>query len=106
MPTICPVAVRKSVMHTCPIALAIPKSATLACPSAVTSTFSGLRSRCTISREAASASPPSTLSSTPATWASVSRPTSGRSDPPSRYSIAMNGTPSCSKYSITVTTLG
>ena len=103
---ICPVAVRYAVAVTWPIAFAIPKSATFACPSAVSSTFSGLRSRWTIPCAAASASPPSTLSSTPATCASVNRPTSGRSEPRSRYSMAMNGTPSCSKYSITETMLG
>ena len=53
---ICPVAVRYWVTATWPIAFAIPKSATFASPSAVTSTFSGLRSRWTIPCVAASAS--------------------------------------------------
>ena len=88
MPTVVPVAVRfgppASVM-----ALAMPKSAILTSPSLVTIRFSGLMSRCTISRRSACASPARAPSSTPIVCASVVWPTKGRSDPRSRYSIAM-----------------
>ena len=66
----------------------------------------GFRAPCTTPWADASASAASMPSSTPATCASVSRPTKGRNDPRSRYSIAMHGTPSCSKYSNTVTLFG
>ena len=50
--------------------------------------------------------PLSTPSSTPNTCGSLSSRTSGRSEPPLTYSIAMNGTPPCSKKSNSVTTFG
>ena len=97
VPTVTPVAVRNAPVSRLVVAFAIPKSATLTCPWEVTITFSGLRSRCTIPCASAHVSPARIPSSTPLFWASDIRPIQGRSEPPSTYSIAMYGVPSCSK---------
>jgi hypothetical protein len=92
-----PVAVTNAPVSAACVAFAIPKSAILIVPVEVTIRFSGLRSRCTIWCCSASASPASSPSRTPPIWASVMRPTYGRSEPRSMYSMAMYGVPSCSK---------
>ena len=92
-----PVAVWNAPVWRFVVAFAIPKSAILTSPCELTITFSGLRSRCTIPCASAQVRPARMPSSTPVRWASVIRPTHGRSDPPSTYSIAMYGVPSCSK---------
>ena len=97
MPTVVPVAVTNAPVSAAWVAFAIPKSAIFTLPAAVTIRFSGLRSRWTIWCCSASASPASSPSSTPPICASVMRPTYGRSDPRSTYSIAMYGVPACSK---------
>ena len=97
VPTVVPVAVKNAPVCIFVVALAIPKSAIFTRPSAVTITFSGFRSRCTIPACSPCVSPASSPSSTPLICASVIRPTYGRSDPRSTYSIAMYGVPSCSK---------
>ena len=84
-----PLAVRIAPVCGLVVAFAIPKSAIFTLPVAVTIRFSGLRSRCTIPCSSAAPSPASRPSSTPAICASVIRPTYGRSEPPSTYSIAM-----------------
>ncbi len=77
----------------------MPKSAIFTSPSAVTMRFSGLMSRCTISRRSAWANPASAPSSTPIVCAGVVRPTNGRSEPRSTYSMAMYGVPFSFRYS-------
>ena len=106
VPTVTPVAVTNDPLCIVVVAFAIPKSAIFTRPSEVTIRFSGLRSRWTMPSSSAFVSPASTASSTPVIWTGVMRPMNGRSDPPSTYSIAMYGVPSCSKYSCTVTMLG
>ena len=98
VPTVVPVRVAKPLVAAAWLkALAMPKSAILMVPSAVTMRFSGFMSRCTMPRVSAWARPASIPSSTPAIWASVRLRISGRSEPRSTYSIAMYGTPSYSK---------
>ena len=99
VPIIIPVDVRNVPALSCVVAFAIPKSAIFTRPSALTSTFSGFRSRWTIPAASAATSPASTLSSTPLICGRFNCPTNGRSEPRSRYSIARYGVPSCSKYS-------
>ena len=74
-------------------ARAIPKSAILTVPPRLISTFSGLRSRCAMPAVSAWVRPASTPSRTPKICGRLSSATSGRSDPPLTYSIAMYGTP-------------
>ena len=97
VPTVIPVAVSRAACVAEPVTLAMPKSAILTRPSAVSMTFSGLRSRWTMPRLSACASPASSPSSTPAACASVIPRMIDRSVPLVTYSIAMNGTPPCSK---------
>ncbi len=98
VPTVVPVRVANPLEAAALLkALAIPKSAILTMPSPLTIRFSGFRSRCTMPRLSAWARPARSPSRTPTICASVSRPTSGRSDPRATYSIAMYGAPSCSK---------
>ena len=106
MPTVVPVAVRKAAVPALWVALAMPKSVIFTLPSLVTMMFSGFRSRWTIPYDSAWARPARIPSMAPANCASASRPTYGRSDPRSTYSIAMYGVPPSSKYSNTVTMLG
>ena len=89
VPTVVPVAVTKAPVSAACVAFAIPKSAIFTPPAPVTMRFSGLRSRCTIACCSASASPASNPSRTPPICASVMRPTYGRKEPRSTYSIAM-----------------
>ncbi len=89
VPTVVPVAVSMCTCEAWPIALAMPKSATLTLPWRVSSRFSGLRSRCTMPRAWAWSSAASRPSSTPATCGSDMWRTCGRSEPRSRYSIEM-----------------
>ena len=89
MPTVVPVAVWNEPVSAACVALAIPKSAIFTLPLALTIRFSGLRSRCTMPCCSAAPSPASRPSSTPPICASVIRPTYGRSEPRSTYSIAM-----------------
>ena len=97
MPTVVPVAVKNAPVCIFVVALAMPKSAIFTRPSAVTIRFSGLRSRWTMPCASAWVRPASRPSSTPPICARFMRPTYGRSDPRSTYSIAMYGVPSCSK---------
>ena len=97
VPTVVPVAVTNALVSAACVAFAIPKSAIFTVPVEVTIRFSGLRSRCTMACCSASPSPASNPSSTPPICASVMRPTYGRNEPRSTYSIAMYGVPSCSK---------
>ena len=87
---------------------ASPKSATFGSPSAVRSTFAGFRSRWTMPSACAAATPRAIFStSTAASRSGMGPPTSRRSsEPPDRYSIAMNGPPACSPNSYTCTTCG
>ena len=89
VPIVVPVAVTNAPVSAESVAFAIPKSAIFTPPAPVTMRFSGFRSRWTMPSCSAAASPASSPSRTPPICASDIRPTCGRSEPRSRYSIAM-----------------
>ena len=68
--------------------------------------FSGFRSRWTIPRECAWASADQDALEDARGLEQRETGSHPRSDPRSKYSIAMNAVPSCSKYSCTVTMFG
>jgi len=72
------------------------------------STLAGFRSRWTMPRSCAAATPRAIRATSAAAARGSSRPRASRSasDPPDRYSIAMNGAPACSPSSYTCTTFG
>ena len=85
-----------------------PKSATFGVPSAASSTLPGFRSRWTMPRSCAAATPRATFSTSSAAARGDMRgpPSRSESDPPVTSSIAMNGHPAWSPISKICTTFG